>query len=254
MPHDILYKILSKLTLKNIITFLDSSKEYEDIKQIIITKLKRICDENEEKINKLIYEIYNDNKINIKKYNKFKKEFIINYKNAHILKWNSERIYIDSLDLSDNKLETLPESFGNLVIGCDLILLDNELKSLPKNFGNIVIGGDLDLYKNELTSLPESFGNLVIGGWLDLSFNQIKTLPESFVNLNKIEVNLNLSNNELSELPESFGNLVLEGDLDLSYNQLSELPESFGNLVIKGDIYVYLIINLVNYQKVLEIL
>ena len=35
MPDDILYKILSKLSLKNMITFLYLSKEYEDIRQII---------------------------------------------------------------------------------------------------------------------------------------------------------------------------------------------------------------------------
>ena len=50
MPDDILYKILSKLSLKNMITFLYLSKEYEDIRQIIKKKLKRICDKNKKKL------------------------------------------------------------------------------------------------------------------------------------------------------------------------------------------------------------
>jgi Leucine-rich repeat (LRR) protein len=81
------------------------------------------------------------------------------------------------LYLYHNKLESLPESFTNLKIGCDLWLDNNNLTSLPKSFGNLKIGGGLYLHENNLTSLPESFGNLKIGGGLYLHNNNLTSLP-----------------------------------------------------------------------------
>ena len=64
-----------------------------------------------------------------------------------ILNWDSK--YIDSLNLFGNQLTSLPESFGNLVIG-NLVLSMNNLKKLPESFGSLEIGGYLDLSDNKL--------------------------------------------------------------------------------------------------------
>ena len=175
--------------------------------------LKKIHIENIKKNNKLVDDIFKDNEdINIQK-NILKDKFIINYKNAYILKWDLD--YIDSLDLSGIKLKSLPESFGNIVIGSSLNLSGNQLELLPESFGRLEIKkSDLYLSNNELRTLPEIFGRLKIGGCLHLSRNKLSELPESFRNI-EIGGNLNLSCNKLTLLPESFKNIKIGGILYL---------------------------------------
>ena len=129
----------------------------------------------------------------------------------------------NDLFLDDNKLTSLPESFGNLKVGGNLYLSYNNLTSLPESFGKLRVGGNLSLGRNNLTSLPESFGNLKVGGGLGLSNNNLTSLPESFGNL-KIGGNLRLDNNNLTSLPESFGSLKIKGVLWLEGNKLTSEP------------------------------
>jgi len=82
----------------------------------------------------------------------------------------------DGIMLEDNKLETLPEHFSNLQGVNWLDLSNNRLKSLPDSFGLIRLGngdtvskedaqkGSLDLCRNALQSLPESFGTFAKSG------------------------------------------------------------------------------------------
>ena len=54
-------------------------------------------------------------------------------------------------------LESLPESFGSLTVGCHLYVTDNHLDSLPESFGSLTVGGDLWLSNNPVAgSLGES--------------------------------------------------------------------------------------------------
>ena len=85
-------------------------------------------------------------------------------------------IYINSLNIDNRfrfRIRTLPESFGSLIIGCNLSLYRNQLTSLPESFGSIKIRGDLNLVSNKIKTLPESFRNIDVGGKLDLSDNPI---------------------------------------------------------------------------------
>jgi len=64
-----------------------------------------------------------------------------------------------SLNLASNALQSLPEGFGSLRIGGNLILKNNpELRSLPESFAALHVERDLDLSNNhQLQSLPLSF-------------------------------------------------------------------------------------------------
>jgi len=73
---------------------------------------------------------------------------------------------------NENKLQSLPESFGNLRFDGNLWLNMNQLQSLPESFINLQVGGDLWLSNNELQSLPDSFEKLQVGG--DLHLGNIK--------------------------------------------------------------------------------
>jgi hypothetical protein len=64
------------------------------------------------------------------------------------------------LNLKDNHLEVLPDSFGNLQGLADLYLCGNQLQVLPDSFGNLTTLYMLYLQGNPLTVLPRSFRHL----------------------------------------------------------------------------------------------
>ncbi|CAG2178090.1 unnamed protein product, partial [Oppiella nova] len=78
------------------------------------------------------------------------------------------------IDLSNNFLSKLPDSFTALN---HLIVLDlsrNQLTSLPQSFGDLNKLIRLDLYSNQLRTLPLSFGRLSRLKWLDLKSNPLE--------------------------------------------------------------------------------
>ena len=91
---------------------------------------------------------------------------------------------LESWDLRRCNLTALPEEFGAVRTTGDLRLdYNNRLATLPDSFGNLVVGGHLYLNHNQLATLPDSFGNLVVGGGLGLCGNRIATLPRNFANV-----------------------------------------------------------------------
>lgn len=80
---------------------------------------------------------------------------------------------VQSLDLSANKLRSLPDDFGLLTNLVKIDLSGNALTFLPESFGQLTQLQHLDLYKNELTELPLSFGRLKKLQWLDIKDNPL---------------------------------------------------------------------------------
>ncbi|MDP3531817.1 MAG: leucine-rich repeat domain-containing protein [Alphaproteobacteria bacterium] len=155
---------------------------------------------------------------------------IIHSKISHeTLKKLSDLIWLKNLNIPENQLAGLPESFGNLTNLTGLDLHNNQLISLPESFGNLIKLKTLRLSRTELTSLPNSLGNLTQLTSLNLSNNQLQNLPDSFDNLKQL-TSLNLSDNQFQNLPDSFDNLKQLTSLNLSDNQLQNLPDSFDNL------------------------
>ena len=141
----------------------------------------------------------------------------------------SEAEKVHTLDMYNNQLINIPESFGQLVNLQTLDLRRNKLINIPDSFGQLMNLQKLNLGANQLINIPESFGQLVNLQTLGLCDNQLTSLPESFGQLHNLEI-LDLSANRLTSLPESFGQL---GNLDSLYshcNQLTSIPESFGQL------------------------
>ena len=167
---------------------------------------------------------------------------------------------LQNLDISKNKIHSLPPSFGHLSTLHTLIAHHNSLSSLPSSFSNLsnlkVIDFDHNRFKdfpleicslpqlsnlsirnNFLSSLPEDFSNLVNLQSLflnnvtsdDLPQNQIPSLPSSFGNLSSLQ-ELDLAENKIASLPSSFGNLSRLHSLNLTANNLSSLPSSFCSL------------------------
>lgn len=77
------------------------------------------------------------------------------------------------LDLSCNKLSTLPSDFCGLTHLVKLDLSKNKLQQLPADFGRLVNLQHLDLLNNKLVTLPVSFAQLKNLKWLDLKDNPL---------------------------------------------------------------------------------
>jgi len=78
-----------------------------------------------------------------------------------------------SLDLSNNHLTAIQNSFCVLTNLTKLDLSKNQICELPENFGDLIRLQHLDLYRNQLTHLPLSFGNFKKLRWLDLKDNPL---------------------------------------------------------------------------------
>ncbi|KAM5135410.1 leucine-rich repeat-containing protein 59 [Mantella aurantiaca] len=77
------------------------------------------------------------------------------------------------LDLSCNKLTTLPGDFCSLTHIVRLDLSKNQLVQLPSEFGRLINLQHLDLLQNRLTVLPVTFAQLKSLKWLDLKDNPL---------------------------------------------------------------------------------
>ena len=119
---------------------------------------------------------------------------------------DDELHFYDDLDLSELKIETLPE---NLYIEGNLILNYSEIKSLQKG---LKVDYDLSLQFTEIKSLPEG---LEIGGDLDLRFSSITSLPKGL---------------------KVGGDLLIEGTFLTEYTR-NELREMIKPGFIKGEMY-----------------
>ncbi|ORX52206.1 L domain-like protein [Piromyces finnis] len=67
---------------------------------------------------------------------------------------------LKALDLSNNKITTLPKDIGNLTNLQKLYIHNNQLSEIPKEIGNLKKLQYLYLNNNKLTSLPTEIGNL----------------------------------------------------------------------------------------------
>ncbi|KAM9466184.1 leucine-rich repeat-containing protein 57 isoform 1-T2 [Clarias gariepinus] len=126
-----------------------------------------------------------------------------------------------TVDLSNNKIETLPAFIGNFQQLKSLSISNNRLASLPAEMGKLRKLETLVLNGNQLSQLPASFSQLKALRTLNLSANQFRQFPCSLGSLRQLDV-LDLSKNHIQNVPAEVSELQAI-EINLNQNQISIL-------------------------------
>ena len=130
---------------------------------------------------------------------------------------------LEVLNLSGNRLSTLPDDFGCLQKLRILFLSENQFTSLPAVLAECPNLTMIGFKSNRISNIPENALPKNVQ-WLILTDNQIETLPESMGDLSKLQKCM-LAGNKIAELPKSMALCRSLELLRLSANALESLPE-----------------------------
>nr|ALS04257.1 leucine-rich repeat-containing protein 57 [Acartia pacifica] len=130
-----------------------------------------------------------------------------------------------ALNFTDKGLDKFPSELVQ-VAGTlrNLDLSSNKLQSLPVNMGAFKILKSLNVSKNRLTELPQQFENLIKLEILNLSFNSISALPQGFSKLKNLK-EIDLSHNNLTDFPACLVGLKQLNLLNLNKNKITTIPD-----------------------------
>jgi len=137
---------------------------------------------------------------------------------------------IISLLLSHNRLVSLPAPVFNPVPGLQTLdLSNNKLEDLPSSLGSLRSLRYLDVSHNNLEVLPARFSELTSLVTLKLNHNRLFCLPQGIGSLTSLE-HLAAVGNSMTGLPPSLGCCSRLSVLELQQNNLTALPNSLKGL------------------------
>ncbi|XP_060903367.1 DISP complex protein LRCH3 isoform X2 [Labrus mixtus] len=136
-------------------------------------------------------------------------------------------VSLESLNLYQNCVRSLPDSLLNLQALTYLNLSRNQLSVLPVVVCSLPLKV-LIVCNNKLVCLPEELGQLRHLTELDVSCNEIQTLPSQVGQLEALR-DLNIRRNHLVRLPPELADLPLVR-LDFSCNKVTSLPVCYRQL------------------------
>jgi ankyrin repeat protein len=123
--------------------------------------------------------------------------------------------HLRSLDLRNNRLETLPETLCQLSHLKILKLDHNALSAIPVELFSLPLIL-LSISDNALFALPEQISRLKDLALLSVAENQIRSLPDSLGSLYSLKV-LHLHSNEFTGLPTTICGLIRLEELSLEW-------------------------------------
>ncbi len=135
---------------------------------------------------------------------------------------------LEVLNLSGNRLSSLPEDLPRLHKLRVLFCSDNQFQRVPEVLGQCAQLEMVGFKANQIRELPARAlpRNL---RWLILTDNQLETLPPELGQCPRLQ-KLMLAGNQLRELPDSLSECKNLELLRIAANQLSELPQWLGDL------------------------
>ena len=129
---------------------------------------------------------------------------------------------LEVLDLSNNLLSELPDSFVQLKNLKVLFLSFNQFKVFPDVLGECINLDMVGFKSNQIESISETALPINLR-WLILTDNRLTQLPQSFGQLSQLK-KLALAGNKLSAIPESFTQCKQLELIRLSANELTSVP------------------------------
>lgn len=129
---------------------------------------------------------------------------------------------LEVLDLSGNRLSSLPEDFDRFKNLRILFLSDNQFRTFPPVLGNCPQLSMVGFKANRIGEIPEGAFPPRLR-WLILTDNEIAALPRSIGTNQKLQ-KVMLAGNRIAALPEEMANCVNIELLRLSANRLTHLP------------------------------
>lgn len=115
-----------------------------------------------------------------------------------------------------------------------LTLKNNKIVSLPASFGALRSLRVLDLQNNQFSSFPEILTTMNLE-FLDLSFNKIGKLPSHFGTLNHSLKMFVINNNQIEIIPKSLTHLTNLKRFEINGNPIKFPNESFLNAIKELD-------------------
>lgn len=128
-----------------------------------------------------------------------------------------------NLDLSKNRLTSLPDDICKLKLLKQLNLDTNKIDTIPNCLGNMKKLELFNISNNLITFLPESFGKLSNLKQVFLNNNRLKEFPMQLLGLHNLEV-VEMSNNKITEIPSGMSELYA-AELNLSQNEISMISD-----------------------------
>lgn len=132
-------------------------------------------------------------------------------------------VILRNLDLSRNRLSTLPDDISKFKHLKLLNLDSNKLHTLPNCMVNLKKLEVLNISNNLISALPLSFSNLINLKQVYLNNNSFVLFPLQLLGLPNLEV-VELSNNKITEIPTGMSDFHAT-ELNLSQNELSQISE-----------------------------
>lgn len=130
---------------------------------------------------------------------------------------------LEILDLSNNKLSSLPADFGKFKKLKIVFFANNEFREFPKVLADCPELSMVGFKSNKIECIPENAFPKKLR-WLILTDNQIACLPNSIGNCEQLQ-KCALAGNQLTHLPSEMANCRNLELLRISANQLQELPQ-----------------------------
>lgn len=130
---------------------------------------------------------------------------------------------LEILDLSDNKISSLPDDFGKFIKLKIVFFANNTFTTFPKVLADCPELRMVGFKSNQLQWIPEDAFPAKLS-WLILTDNQLTCLPKSIGNCKYLQ-KCALAGNQLNALPTEMANCVNLELLRVSANQLEELPQ-----------------------------
>eukprot|EP00775_Hariotina_reticulata_P004492 gene4492-4745_t len=135
---------------------------------------------------------------------------------------------LQQLYLSNNFLTTLPESLDTAPLQ-DVFVSENELCEVPKVLSRCRSLAKLSLAACQLAAVGNELSSLTALRFLDLSFNKLAALPSSMGSLGKL-TSLNLGFNPLNSFPDAVCSMLELRELNIDNTGVSSFPTGLGEL------------------------